>query len=132
MNVLTSDGVTVRPPTSKGQVGAADPAVSSDQRAVGWLALYPNTGGTTYPIPLGLVVLSSAGRREFGNGLMISDWAFVDSSATVAFDSGPVHGDPTSYELHAVSNGKLLGTYDPAKDGPVEPAWVRAVEAAHK
>lgn len=131
VNILTSDGVTVRPPVATGQAGAADPAVSSDQRAVGWLALFPNTG-TTYPIPLSLVVLSPSGSHEIKTGQMIDAWAFVDSSASVAFEAGPVHGDATSYELHDVSNGKLLETYDAKRDGPIEPAWVRSVEAAHK
>lgn len=132
LSILTSDGVTVQPPLAKGQVGFAGPVVSTDQRAVGWLALYPNDA-TTYPIPLELVVLSRGRRRELTSERMIGDWAFVDSSKTVAFASVPVHGDgPTTYELHDVATGSLLGTYDAAKDGPAEPAWVRTVEAAHQ
>jgi hypothetical protein len=53
------------------QVGFDAIQVAADQRAVGWVALFPNCC-TSYPIPLALVVYSNGIKRTYtGNGLPI-------------------------------------------------------------
>ena len=130
LRLTTSTGRIVLPPKDSEQVGFEQVAISPDHRAVGWVALYPNCC-TTYPVPLKLIILT-AGRADtlVGTGLPIWRWAFVADGRRVAFRQAPVHGSPSShYELHEVSTGRLVSTFDPPSDTVRDaPAWARALE----
>jgi len=119
------------------QVGFGDIQVAPDQRAVGWVALFPNCC-TSYPIPLALVVYSSGIKRTYtGNGLPIWKWRFIAGGTQVAFRQETVQGGlNVHYELRDVRNGELITQYNPAlgadnqrlPNQPV-PEWVASLDA---
>jgi hypothetical protein len=136
LQLTTSTGRRIFAAKDSGQVGFAAPAISSNRRRVGWLALYPNCC-TSYPIPLKLVVRTADKDHVFeGNGLPIWKWTFVDGGARVAFQQTPVHGDaPAHYELRDAGTGRLIEAFDEAVDparrsASSVPRWVRTVDQA--
>ena len=127
----TASGREIRPPKDSDQVGVEQVAISADRRAVGWLALHPNCC-TTYPIPLELVVLTSARTRTFtGDGQAIWQWAFYADSRRVSYRQGPVHGPATPhFELRDIRTGRLVSSFDgDSTEVRAAPAWVRALRA---
>jgi hypothetical protein len=131
LRIVTASGREIRPPKDSDQVGVEQVAISADRRAVGWLALHPNCC-TTYPIPLELVVLTSARTRTFtGDGQAIWQWAFSADSRRVSYRQGPVHGPATPhFELRDIRTGRLVSSFDgDSTEVRAAPAWVRALRA---
>jgi hypothetical protein len=83
-------------------------------KAVGWLALFPNSFAPD-PVPLKLVVLVSAGERAYvGNGQPILRWCFFAGGKQVAMEQQSMHGGMGAhYELRNVATGELAEKYDP-------------------
>ncbi len=72
-------------PVSFGKV-----AISSDRRAVGWVAYYENCC-TSYPIPTLLEVYRAGKRYTFEPAILPWHWCFLDGSDTVAAVSTTAH-----------------------------------------
>jgi len=115
LRILTSAGQTLEPKKEIEQVGFADPQISPDGGAMGWLAQYPNCC-TSYPIPLKLMIQANGSVRAFtGNGLPVWRWEFQAGGTQVAFRQETVHGGlGVHYELREVATGRLVAEYDPA------------------
>jgi hypothetical protein len=131
LRIATADGHVIHPAPLKGQHGAEKPVIAPNHRAVGWLALFPNPDGTTYPIPLSLVIYSNGRTREIsGDGLMIGEWRFEKGGRRVAFDRRSVHGDAALFELYDVVSGAKVSEYDPRNRASQAPNWVKALRQA--
>ena len=132
LRIVTSRGREITPRMEEDQVGFEEPAVSRNRRAVGWLALFPNSA-TSYPIPLKLVILANGRQRTYiGLGLLLSRWAFTADGRRVAFREETVHGGfGVRYQLHDVATGRRVAEYEPDPEKPqAPPAWVRALNAS--
>jgi hypothetical protein len=132
LRITSSLGHRIAPAKEKEQVGFANVSISADRRAVGWLALFPNCC-TTYPVPLRLVLYSMGHQRKFsGNGLAFARWTFSADGKRVAFRQETVHSSQgVHYELHDISNGRLVAAYDPdSANLATPPRWVQALDAA--
>ena len=135
LHITTKHHQEIVPKKEGEQTGFQDAQISPDDRAVGWLALYPNCC-TSYPIPLKLVILLNGEQRTFsGNGgLPIQRWCFWAGGKQVAFEQETVHGGMgVHYELRDVETGKLADKYDPdANPDSVTkpPRWVVALDSS--
>ena len=137
LRILTAGGQTLEPTKEREQVRFANPQISPDGGAVGWLAEYPNCC-TSYPIPLKLMILANGSVRTFtGTGLPVWRWGFQARGTRVAFRQETVHGGlGVYYELRDVATGRLLAEYDPVvgPDNQVLPTqnvppWVAELDA---
>ncbi len=133
--VLTAvDGSHFDAPKFPDQVGYSQPHIAPDRKSVGWLALYPNDG-TSYPIPLKLVVLDQSRHLHTYTGIDISifSWCFMQNSTAVAYIQSPLHfSDYRHFELRRLRDGRLLAKYEDPGSGArgkqvrkPAPAWVR-------
>lgn len=135
--ITVDDGSQFSAPMFGEQVGFQDPRITSNGKYVGWLALYPNCC-TSYPIPLGLVVLdSSRGLHTFdGIKIAVFKWCFLPHSSSVAYMQTVVHGSNFEhFELRSIASGNLLAEYEYPDEEPDNtaarrsaPSWVRCVE----
>lgn len=75
--------------------------------------MFPNWG-TSYDIPLGLVVYAAGRVHRFtGINLPIFQWAFADHGTRVAYGQEPVHSAcATHYELRDVESERLIDSVD--------------------
>jgi len=137
LRILTAGDQTLEPKKEREQVGFANPQISPDGGAVGWLAEYPNCC-TSYPVPLKLMIQTNGSLRTFtGTGLPVWQWGFQTRGTQVAFRQETVHGGlGVHYELREVATGRLLAQYDPVV-GPDNqalptqnvPPWVAELDA---
>ena len=113
----------------KDQADAAQPKLADDHRTAGWLIESKVDDGTSYPIPLCLVIYRDAKIiRRFPTDMAIGDWQFVAGAKQVAFSTNTLHGDhPAHLELHQIANGKLLAQYDQIP-GSHSPDWAKEIE----
>jgi hypothetical protein len=105
-----ADGSQTAAPMLEDQDAFDAPAVASNGRYAGWLALFPNQGAS-YSQPLYLVVMDTSNhlqrfRSDFG---MVFKWCFTPGGKEVVFQSSFPHG-PTSveFEMRRISDGSLL------------------------
>ncbi len=108
--VLRTDGNVLSAPKFDNQDGFEKPAVSADQRHVGWLAMYPDQGAT-YSQPVELIVLgpSNKTRRFAGHFGMVYQWCFSQSDRAVVYRYQFPHGaTPVGFEMRRLSNGQLM------------------------
>ena len=140
LTVVRSDGPTFSAPKFEDQDGIDKPAVSSNHRYAGWLALFPNQGAS-YSQPLYLVVLDSSKRtRRFtGDFGMMFGWCFVRGSDAVVYRYQFPHGmTPIGFDMRRLKDGKLLRRVlvEPIKPEEDEsqvirakaPAWTRCAQ----
>jgi len=105
-----ADGSQTAAPTLEDQDSFEAPAVASDRRHAGWLALFPNQGAS-YSQPLYLVVMDTSNhlqrfRSDFG---MVFKWCFTPRGKEVVFQSAFPHGPtPAEFEMRRISDGRLL------------------------
>ena len=141
LEILTTDGRTIRPRKSRDQTKFSDPLISPDKKTVGWLVDYPNPCCTSYPIPLGLVMYSGGKQRGVPVKMleMVSGWRVLSGGDQVGLRQETVHGGlGVHYELYDVRMGKLIAQYDPktnengqeADEDSDRPDWVKAVDEA--
>jgi non-ribosomal peptide synthetase component F len=130
LRIVTSRGRRITPRKRGNQVAFAQPHISADHKSVGWLAVHPNDG-TTYPIPLELVVLSNGREHVFGDdGLATWAWAFTPDGKRVVFEQGPVHGQHRAFEQRDMRTGRRIAAFD--TDSVVVkrlPRWARVLTA---
>ena len=134
--ITKSDGHQFEAPRYAEQVEFEEPRISPDGNHVGWLAVYPNCC-TSYPIPLGVVVLDRERRlHSFGTELAVFAWCFVPNSTSVAYRQAVLHGsDHRHFERRNIPDGRLLNVYD-SPHGEIKdirgrknlPSWVRACQ----
>lgn len=127
VHVLERGGALKTVGKAKDQVGAAMVKIAKDRKTAGWTAEYPN-GGTSYPIPMALVIYHDGRiRQRLHDGMMVYDWRFWAGGQQVAFCTGTTHGPSTGHcELHDVESGRTLATADPPVGGAAEykyPRW---------
>jgi len=123
VHLVLAGGREIVPAADAEQVDVESLLVSQDGTAAGWLAVYPNPG-TSYPIPLKLMVWSHRRLRAYtGRDLPVWRWRFVGQGRQVAFYQETVHGGMgTRYELRDVASGRLRGEWEPGRGAP--PTWV--------
>jgi hypothetical protein len=114
-------GKHIQPPAMKEQTACENLQISEDGRAAGWLVAYGNYGAS-YPIPTSLVVYRPGKPiRNFGNGLMLIDWAFVDDGKHIKFSSSTVHGANTIvHELWDIESDRMLKKWHEPSDDAVQ------------
>jgi hypothetical protein len=135
LHITTKHHREIVPKKEGEQTGFADAQISPDERAVGWLALYPNCCAS-YPIPLKLVILANGAQRTYtGNGLPIARWGFWAGGKQVAFQQETVQGGMgVHYELRDIETGDLADKYDPdANPDSISkpPRWVVVLDSKH-
>ena len=104
------------------QLGVEEIKVAPDRKTVGWLVLYPNPDGPGFDSLTGKLVIWRDGKvlQRFD-----TDQVFCDGTQ-VGYHIGPTHGEKASHcELHNVSDGRLVATWDGDLDGSAQrPDWV--------
>ena len=112
LTYVAPSGDVLQAPKQPDQVSFAKPKRSSDGQFLGWLAEYPN-GGTSYPIPLTLVIIGTTGQIQTFNGQQaIFGWCYVDALQAVAFRQSALHGPSDEvFELHRLNDGQLLARF---------------------
>jgi hypothetical protein len=144
VTVATEDGRHITPqplaPVSGyiKNVGAEQAAVAPDHQSVGWLALFEN-GGTSYPLPLRLVIFYNGRLRALEGKAYDSIWfwRFQNGGKRVAAREELPHSGFLHYDVWDVASGKRVADYTPKYDQyggtiarPNEPEWVKALDAA--
>lgn len=105
-----ADGSQTAAPMLEDQDAFEAPAVASDRRHAGWLALFPNHGAS-YSQPLYLMVMDTSNhlqrfRSDFG---MVFKWCFTTGGKEVVFQSSFPHGPtPVEFEMRRISDGRQL------------------------
>ena len=135
LRITTKRRKEIVPKKEADQVSFERAAISPDGRAVGWLALFPNSIAPE-PVPLKLVILANGAQRSFtGSGLPISGWCFWAGGRQVAFKQGTIRGGMGAhYELHDIVTGELSDKYDPdANPDSVTkpPRWVVVMDSRY-
>jgi hypothetical protein len=133
LRISTKHHREIVPKKERDQSAFADAQVSPDGRAVGWLALFPDPGGSE-PLALKLMVMQEGEPQSFtGNGLPFSRWCFWAGGKQVAFEQQTVHGGlGVHYELRDLQTGDLADRYDPDAnpDGVTKPPrWVVVLDS---
>jgi hypothetical protein len=105
-----ADGSQSAAPKLEGQDSFGEPAIASNRRYAGWLAIDSNHGASSSQ-PLYLVVMDGSNRlhrfrSDFG---MVFGWCFSRRGTEVVFRSEFPHGpSPVEYQMRRISDGKLL------------------------
>lgn len=136
LTLVRRDGAHRMAPLLPQQVGFDRPQVAPDGRHVGWLALFPNCC-TSYPVPLTLAMLDTAGRLQVfhGPGDAVFAWCFVPGTDAVAFMHTVLHGSNyEGFEEYSLRSGKRVAEYEYPDDAQengqarkAAPDWVRCV-----
>ncbi|HET9402354.1 MAG TPA: hypothetical protein VFO34_15525 [Candidatus Acidoferrales bacterium] len=126
IHIVDSSMKDLEIPPEKDQVDTAQPKIADDHRTAGWLIESKIDDGTSYPIPLCLIIYRDAKIiRRFPTDMTIGDWRFVDGAKQVALYTDTLHGSlAPHYELRDVSTGRLIAKFD-GHLGPGSPAWTR-------
>jgi hypothetical protein len=99
-------GKYIQPPAMKEQPACEQLQVNENGQAADWLVAYGNYGAS-YPIPTSLIVYRPGKTiRNFGNGLMLIDWTFVDDGKHVELSSTFRTTDGRAQELQPKNKGK--------------------------
>jgi len=112
--IVSSSGQATVVQKDAGQTSLSTPLTSPARTAVAAQALYPNEGGSSYDIPLQLVVVARGKIHRFkGNGLPIFRWGFADGGTRIAYGQEPVHaGCEIHYELREIDSERLIDSID--------------------
>jgi hypothetical protein len=124
VHIRLANGVEKLIRLEKGQVGSDGIQIAADGSAVGWLVEVPNCC-TSYPIPLEIRIYFVHGtRRQFGDGMMVCEWKFMDGGRRVAYNTDTVHGnfEPQCLLVYTAT-GKTLQHWERG-DGPL-PDWAQ-------
>ena len=108
--ITHSDGTTFRPPKEDYQASCADPQVSDDNRAAGWLVEY-YTPSAAYPIVQTLVIYRPGKPlRRFSGEPVIWNWQFVAGGSQVAYCENSLHPgtSPPYCELRDIETGRRI------------------------
>lgn len=110
------------------QLGVEEIKVAPDRKTVGWLVLYPNPDGPGFDSLTGKLVIWRDGKvlQRFDTDQVFYSWSFFRDGTQVGYHIGPTHGEKASHcELHNVSDGRLVATWDGDLDGSAQrPDWV--------
>lgn len=130
LTIFQPDGSSFLAPMLKNQDSFAAPAVSSNHRYAGWLALYPDLGAS-YSQPLHVVVFDASKRiyRFSGDFGMVFGWCFTKDSDAVVYRFTFPHGATSvGFEMRRIKDGKLLRRFllDPTSPNEDEQGVIRA------
>ena len=149
LRIVTADHKTITVPKGGAprageslgnQTAFGKPVLSDDRRAVAAPAMFGN-GGTSYNIPLQLVIYSHGRTHRFEGEFAIFDWHFADGGRRVVFSEQPVHFTcSVHWELRDIASERLLATADiPEPCGQIPdppkvrvPKWVTAPVSGFK
>ena len=115
LHITTDSGKELMPRKLPDQLSFEDPKISPDHQTVGWLVMYP------FPTPdndekygrdraiAGKLVIYRAGHvvHVFPTEQVFWAWYFLDSKS-VAYLTGPTHGNAGPYLLRDISSGKII------------------------
>jgi hypothetical protein len=120
LHIIYSDGteiVETLPPLKQSTdkeivfnaVGFSGVELAQDRQTLGWTINVEN-GGTSYSIPLSLVVFHDKQvLHTFDQDQMVWSWMFLEGGKQVAVVFGPTHGPEVGdYQLYEVKTGKLV------------------------
>ena len=128
VHIVYASGRDVVVAGQPGQAGV-DSIQTAAGRTAGWLALYDNPDGGS-PVAETLV-LWRAGKviQRFQSEQTFWSWSFYAGDEQVAYHVGPTHGESSSHcELHEVSSGRKLASWDGDLDDPKRPPWTRSLD----
>jgi hypothetical protein len=112
-----------------GQAGIDEVKVLEDKEMAGWFVLYQDPdGGSPFA---GKLVVWRDGRiiRGFLAEQTFWSWTFEHNGEQVAFHAGPNHGETNSHcELHDVTTGRKLATWDGDLESSDKPAWTQGLD----
>lgn len=119
LTIFQSDGSSFLAPMLKNQDSFDAPAVSSNHRYAGWLALYPDQGAS-YSQPLHVVVVDASKRiyRFSGDFGIVFGWCFTKGRDAVVYRFTFPHGATSvGFEMRRIKDGKLLRRFllDPTR-----------------
>jgi hypothetical protein len=139
LRLQRANGTQSAAPKLEGQSEFGEPAVASNGRYVGWLALFSDKGAS-YSQPLYVVVLDTSNRlqrfrSDFG---MVFSWCFSPKGTEVVFKSMFPHGPtPVEFKMYRLSDGKQLRRLtlpedDSTYDGELKshhplPSWTKCM-----
>jgi hypothetical protein len=138
-----ADGSKAAAPMLEDQDAFEAPAVASDRRHAGWLALFPDHGAS-YSQPLYLVVMDTSNhlqrfRSDFG---LVFKWCFTPGGKEVVFQSAFPHGPtPVEFEMRRISDGRLLRRFTLPENYPRDdsdtphkpiPSWVNCTRRSSR
>jgi hypothetical protein len=120
LHIIYSDGteiVETLPPLKQSTdkeivfnaVGFSGVELAQDRQTLGWTINVEN-GGTSYSIPLSLVVFQHKQvLHTFDQDQMVWSWMFLEGGKQVAVVFGPTHGPEVGdYQLYEVKSGQLV------------------------
>jgi len=113
----------------RGQIGISDALMASDGRSAGWLVDYRVEGVSDGVAETLVIWRDGKVIRRFRTEQAFYSWAFRSKGAQVAFHTGPLHGEQTSYcELHDVKTGRRLAVWDGNLESANKPTWVAGLK----
>lgn len=143
LRLYRADGSQSAAPKLEEQDAFGKPAVASNGRYAGWLALFPNQGAS-YSQPLYLVVMDTSNhlqafRSDFG---MVFSWCFSPRGTEVIFQSSFPHGPtPVEFQMRRISDGRLLRRFTLPENESLQneeaashqqlPSWTRCTAHNH-
>jgi hypothetical protein len=132
VHVVLADGSDHSVERGHAQSGAEQIQIAKDQQTVGWLVDYPNPEpNQSWRVLAGTLILWRAGsvQQRFQAAQVFYDWSFVNGGKSVAFHTGPLHGEQQAHcELHDTSTGKLQAQWDgDLQDKRNAPEWAHSL-----
>lgn len=133
LHITTKRHREIVPRKEARQIGFDSVQIAPGGRAVGWVALFPDSADAD-PIPSKVVILVNGRQRDFtGTGLPIARWCFWAGGKLVAFEQETLHGGMAAhYELRDAETGELTDKYDPDANPDAvtkPPKWVVELDA---
>jgi hypothetical protein len=133
VHVVAADGTDHSVEKENTQSGAEQIKIAEGSETVGWLVDYPNPDpDRSWETLAGTLIIWRAGdvRHHFQTEQVFYDWSFVNGGKSVAFHTGPLHGEQQSHcELHDTITGKLQATWDgDLQDKKNAPEWAHSLD----
>ncbi len=138
--LVGADGSRSPAPKLEDQDSFTAPAIASNHRYAGWLAMFPDRGAS-YSQPIYLVITDSRNRlkRFSGKWGMVFGWCFARQGQAVVYKYEFPHGiTSVAFDMRRISDGQLLRriVLEPTRLGMNEdeilrgraPSWTRCAQ----
>lgn len=131
VHVVLANGSDQKIEKEDTQSGASEVKLAGDG-TVGWFADYSNPDpNRSWEMLAGTLVIWRDGRvlHRFQTAQVFYSWSFVEGGKSVAFHTGPLHGEQSSHcELHDAVTGKLLAAWHgDLEDKKNAPIWTHSL-----
>ncbi len=131
VHLVDSQGHDVSVPKDPNFEAVSDPKIAGDRTTAGWLV--EMRIDANYPVGVGVAIFRGGKviRTFTSSGLpVIVAWSFFLHGKQVGYAATGAHGpdaDRTTYELHDVQTGRMLGTWNDDNSG-APPDWVQHLQ----